>query len=248
VLGACFPRIHLRRDFLPVHDLVSSHERSSTEELRLKDFSSFLREATRITAPDLCPEIRLHLGELSRLWAEQEQWTGRLGLPPPFWGVAWPGGQAIARYILDNPALVRGLSVLDVGSGSGLCAIAAAKAGARAVEAADTDTFSRQAILANASLNRVSVVALQDDLIGALSRWDVVLAGDVWYEKFLAERMTSWLRQLEIEGARVLLGDRGRAFFPRGGLTELGRYAIRASQSLERETITMTGVWKIGRG
>lgn len=140
---------------------------------------------------------------------------------------------------------MRGLSVLDIGSGSGLCAIAAAKAGARGVEAADTDAFSSQAILANASLNRVHVTPLHDDLIGALSRWDVVLAGDVWYEKFLAGRMTAWLRGLAMEGANVLLGDRGRAYFPRAGLTELGRYAVRASPSLERETITMTGVWKI---
>ena len=241
-------RFDFRRDLLPIHHPVSRHERSSIQELRLKDFPSFLRAATRICAPELCPEIRLHLAsDLPGLWAEQEHWSGRLGLPPPFWGIAWPGGQALARYILDNPALVRDRSVLDIGSGSGLCAIAAAKAGARSVQAADTDAFARRAIAANARLNRVAVVALPDDLIGAPPRWDVMLAGDVWYEKFLAQRMTPWLRQSALGGARVLLGDHGRAFFPRTGVTELAHYEVRASQSLERETITMTGVWKISR-
>lgn len=181
------------------------------------------------------------------MWAEHERWIGRPGLPPPFWGVAWPGGQAIARYILDHPDIVRGLSVLDVGSGSGVCAIAAAKAGARTVEAAETDAFSCQAIRANAEINGVRVALLHGDVIGALSRWDVVLAGDVWYERFLAGRMTSWLRELAAGGTRVLLGDLGRAYFPRAGSTELERYAVRSSQSLERENVTMARVWKFGR-
>ena len=201
-----------------------------------------------MTAPALCPEIRLHLArDLPTLLADQEQWLGRLGLPPPFWGVAWSGGQAIARYILDNPEFVRGLTVLDMGSGSGLCAIAAAKAGARAVDAADIDPYSTQAILANAHLNGVSITVLENELIGAPSRWDVVLAGDLWYERFMAGRVTSWLRQIAREESRVLLGDRGRAFFPRSGVACLERYVVGSSQSLERENITTTGVWQISR-
>lgn len=211
-----------------------------------QDFSSFLSAATHVAAPALCPEIALHLAELEVLWASQERWLGRTGLPPPFWGVAWPGGQAIARHILANPALVRGRRVLDIGSGSGLAAIAAARAGASAVEAADADAFARQAILANASLNRVRLLVADGELIGAPSRWDVVLAGDLWYERFLADRMTSWLRQLAGEGTLVLVGDPGRAYFPRAGLAELGCYAVRSSQCLEQEAVTVARVWRIG--
>lgn len=211
-----------------------------------RDFGSFLCAATSVASPPLCPEIALHLArDLDALWAEQERRVGRPGLAAPFWGVAWPGGQALARYLLDHPDAVAGRSVLDLGSGSGLVAIAAAKAGARAVEAADTDAFARAAIAANASLNQVALATLGEDLIGAPSRWDVVLAADLWYERFLAGRATAWLRELAAGGTRVLLGDRGRAFFPRQGLQELQRYRV-PSPSFERDAVTVTTVWRVG--
>jgi predicted nicotinamide N-methyase len=170
---------------------------------------------------------------------------GRAGLPPPFWAAAWPGGQAISRYVLDNAEGVRGLAVLDLGSGSGLCAIAAAMAGAGTVEAAEIDPFAREAIRANALLNQASIATIAEDIIGAPSRWDVVLAGDLWYERFLASRVTSWLCSLAREGTAVFLGDSGRAFFPRTGAVCLARYEIPTSPSFEREDFTMTGVWKV---
>ncbi|MEO7811992.1 MAG: 50S ribosomal protein L11 methyltransferase [Usitatibacter sp.] len=211
------------------------------------DFDSLLRAATRIAAPPLCPELRLHLaGDLDALWAEQERRVGRTGLAAPFWGVAWPGGQALARHVMDNPVTVAGRSVLDLGSGSGLVAIAAARAGARVVEAADTDDFARAAIAANASLNQVALATLAEDLIGAPSRWDVVLAADLWYERFLAGRVTAWLSELAASGTRVLVGDRGRAFLRREGLEELQRYQV-PSPSFERDAVTATGVWQVGR-
>lgn len=210
------------------------------------DFHSLLRAATRVGAPPLCPEVALHLAaDLDALWAEQERRLGRHGLPPPFWGAAWPGGQALARYLLDAPHTVAGLAVLDIGSGSGLTAVAAAKAGARAVEAADTDAFALEAVRANASLNRVAVSTCGEDLIGTPSRWDVVLAADLWYERFFAGRLSAWLRAIAADGTRVLLGDRGRAFFPRGEPAELQRYQV-PSQSFEREAVTATSVWRLG--
>lgn len=213
-----------------------------------RDFDSFLRAATRVAAPPLCPELPLHLAaDLDALWSEQERLVGRPGLAAPFWGVAWPGGQALARYLLDHPDAVAGRSVLDLGSGSGLVAIAAARAGARLVEAADIDAFARDAIAANARLNHVAVEILGEDPIGAPSRWEVVLAADLWYERFLAVRLAGWLRELAAGGTRVLLGDRGRAFFPRAGLAELQRYQV-ATQAFERDAVTETAVWEVGPG
>lgn len=220
------------------------HERSSMHGLP-PDFDSLLHASTRVAAPPLCPELALHLAaDLDTLWAEQERRLGRTGLAPPFWGVAWPGGQALARHVLDNPGTVAGRSVLDLGSGSGIVAIAAAKAGARAVEAADTDGFALAAIAANASLNQVRLATLGDDLIGAYSRWDVVLAADLWYERFFAGRVTAWLSELAAGNTRVLVGDRGRAFFPREGLEELQRYQVPSPFS-ERDAFTVTAVFQV---
>jgi predicted nicotinamide N-methyase len=210
------------------------------------DFAAFLRSATVISGTELCPELRLHQAEdLTELWRAQESWLGRTGLPPPFWGVAWPGGQGLARYTLDNPDLFRDRSVLDMGSGSGLCAIAAAKAGAGGVAGADIDPFSLEAIAANAELNEVRVGTIQGDVIGSPPRWDVILAGDLWYERFLADRVTEWLTRMALEGTTVLFGDGNRAFFPRGSMEEIERYAIKAPESFDRDGIGLTKVWRV---
>ncbi len=209
-------------------------------------FARFLDRATAVAAPALCPELRLHAArDLESLWAQHEAWTGRLGSPPPYWGVAWPGGQALARYLLDHPGVARGRTVLDFGSGSGLCAIAAARAGAGAVTAADADPFSRLAIAANARLNGVRVDTARADLLGAPARWELVVAGDVWYDRFLAQAVTPWLRALARSGATVLVGDIGRAHFPRTGLIELASYAIATSPSFERDVLSAARVWSV---
>lgn len=209
-------------------------------------FDTFVREHTHVSAPTLCPEILLHLSDdLDGVWASQELWLGRCGLPPPFWAVAWVGGQALARYTLDNPLLFHGLSVLDIGSGSGLCAIAAAKAGAATVEAYDIDPFSRHIVDINSRLNEVWIKSLQEDVVGTPSRWDVVLAGDVWYERFGAPPLTEWLRRIADDGTAVIVGDCRRAYFPRFGLTELQRYDVPSPMSLEHNAVTPTGVWRI---
>jgi predicted nicotinamide N-methyase len=213
-----------------------------------KDFSRFLRKATTIAAPELCPELRLHTAtDLPSLWKEHESRIGRLGAAAPFWGIAWPGGQALARFVLDHGPLVAGRTVLDFGSGCGICAIAAARAGARSVEAADIDPYSRLAIGANARLNGASVTIGQTDVMAEQPRWDVVLASDVWYDRFLAERVTPWLRSLARAGTMVLLGDIGRAHFPRSGLVEHASYAIRTMQSLERDSVSVARVCEVRR-
>ena len=228
----------------PRHAGRDSLSSSRGDRTRAQDFPEFLRRSTAIGPADLCPELRLHAArDLQALWRAQEDWQGRLGLAAPYWGVPWPGGQALARYILDHPSQLRGRSVLDFGSGSGICAIAAAKAGARRVEAADIDPYSLEAIAANARLNDVHVELVGEDLLGAPSRWDVVLAGDVWYEKFLAIRLASWLRSPALGATSKLLGDLGRAYFPRTGVVELARYPFPAAAPHERGTAGTVGVW-----
>lgn len=208
-------------------------------------FDAFVNAHTRIVAPPLCPEIALRLGDdLDATWERQESCLASRAATPPYWSVAWVGGQALARYTLDNPALFRRQSILDFGAGSGLCAIAAAKVGATA-DASDIDPCSIAAIAINARLNNVQVAPLHADLIGAPSRWSIVVAADLWYESHLARRLTPWLRQLASEGTRVLLGDCGRAHFPRRQVLELQRYEIPAPQSLEQRSINSTAVWQL---
>ncbi|HZB91597.1 MAG TPA: 50S ribosomal protein L11 methyltransferase, partial [Stellaceae bacterium] len=176
----------------------------------------FIRANTAIAAPPLVPEIRLHLAtEITPLWLATEAELGRAQLPPPYWAFAWAGGQALARYVLDHPTLVYGRKVLDFGAGSGLLALAAAKSGAAQATAAEIDGFAAAAIALNSALNRLEVAVLGEDVIGRLpSPWQVVLVGDMCYERPLAERLTLWLRRLADAGALVLLGDPGRAYLP----------------------------------
>jgi predicted nicotinamide N-methyase len=209
-------------------------------------FDGFVARATRPASPALCPELTLRLGaDLGAVWRRQQAGGAAGSAQPPFWSVAWVGGQALARYILDQPALLRGRSVLDVGSGSGICAIAAAKAGARNVEAFDIDPYARAAIGVNAAHNAVKITQVPEDPVGAVSRWDIVLAGDLWYERFFAMRVSGWLSTLARAGTLVLLGDCGRAHFPRRQATVLQRYAIPSPESLEASAITDTAVWRL---
>ena len=179
-----------------------------------------------------------------QIWEALEEVGGR-NVSPPFWAVAWVGGQALARYVLDRPQVVIGKRVLDLGAGSGLCAIAACKAGALAVEASERDHCGRIAIEMNAALNAVTLSTNDVDLVGDDRQWDVVLAADLWYERLLADRLTPWLRQLAAKGCEVLLGDLGRAYFPRVGVQELARYQIPTPETLERGKITEAAAWRL---
>jgi predicted nicotinamide N-methyase len=214
--------------------------------LSASSFAGFVARATRSASPPLCPELTLRLGaDLDAVWRRQRAAGGAGSALPPFWSVAWVGGQALARYVLDRPALIGGRTVLDIGSGSGICAIAAAKAGARHVEAFDVDPYARAAIGVNAARNGVAIAQVPEDPVGAVSRWDIVLAGDLWYERFFALRISAWLSTLARAGTLVLLGDCGRAHFPRRHATVLQRYAVPSPESLEASAITDTGVWRL---
>ena len=204
----------------------------------------FIRANTAVAAPPLVPELRLHLAtEVTPLWQATEAELERTQLPPPYWAFAWPGGQALARWILDHPADFAGRRVLDFGAGSGLVAIAAAKVGASAT-AAEIDGFALAAIRLNADLNGVAVDVAARDVIGELPQWDAVLAGDMCYERPLAERLTTWLRELAAS-ATILLGDPGRNYFPKAGLEQLARYTVPTSRDLEDRDARETGVWRL---
>ena len=205
----------------------------------------FIRGHTRLLPVPHAPEIKLHLAdEATALWMKTEEELGEMGLPPPFWAFAWAGGQALARYILDHPELVRGRRVLDVATGSGLVAIAAAMAGAARVEASEIDDFALAAIGLNAAENGVTIEARAGDLVGADEGWDVVLAGDVSYERDMAARMTDWLEGLSRRGALALIGDPGRSYLARDRLSAVAEYRIAVSRDLEDAEIKRTQVWR----
>jgi predicted nicotinamide N-methyase len=211
------------------------------------DPALFVRRNTAITAPPLVPEIRLHLAtEITSIWQATEESLLRGAVPPPFWAFAWAGGQALARYILDRPAEVAGRFVLDFGAGSGLVAIAAAKAGAARVVCAEIDHFAAAAISANAALNGVEIKVTTADVIGTTdARWEVVTAGDVCYERPMAERVTVWLRALADRGCLVLLGDPGRAYLPADSLLGRGHYLVPTSRDLEDRETRDAVVWEV---
>jgi predicted nicotinamide N-methyase len=193
------------------------------------------------------PEIRLHLAEESLpIWQKTEEELGEMNVPPPYWAFAWAGGQALARYLLDTPALVRGLSVIDLGSGSGLTAIAAKRAGAAKVLAADIDAFSLAAVRLNAALNSVEVETTGEDLLAsAPERADVILVGDLFYERELAARVTAYIEQAAASGASVLIGDPKRSYFPVGRFTLAAEYQVPVTRELEDAEIKRTSVWRL---
>lgn len=213
----------------------------------MRDPTAFIQKETRFLPVPHAPEISLHLAdEAVDLWKRTEDELAEMGLPPPFWAFAWAGGQALARYILDHPELVRGKSILDFASGSGLVGIAALKAGAASVEATDIDAFAIAAITLNATSNGVSINAHHADWIGREGSWDVICAGDVCYERDMAERVTDWLFTCARNGALVLIGDPGRSYLPRARLRELADYHVPVTRALEDAEIKRTKVWTLG--
>jgi len=208
----------------------------------------FIRANTALLPPPLVPEVKLHLAtEVLPLWRLTEEELQERGVPPPYWAFAWAGGQALARYVLDHPDVVRG-AVLDFGAGSGLVAIAAALAGAAPVLAADIDRFATAAIEFNAQANGVAVATTSDDLIGGPVSWNTILVGDMCYERPLAERLLVWLKQAAAGGATVLLGDPGRSYFPKSGLEKLAAYQVAVTRDLEDREIRDTGVYRLLTG
>jgi predicted nicotinamide N-methyase len=211
----------------------------------IADAEAFILAHTTLQAPPHATELRLHLAdEITPIWRMTEAALGRLGLAPPFWAFAWAGGQALARWLLDHPEEARRRSVLDFAAGSGICAIAAMKAGAARAVACEVDPFCAPAIALNAAANDVVVETLIADLLEAPApAFDLILAGDICYEQSLAGRVLAWLEAAYAAGARVLIGDPGRSYFPRQGLVKLAAYSVPVTRELEDMEIRRTGVW-----
>nr|WP_210270666.1 methyltransferase [Rhizobium rhizolycopersici] len=196
-------------------------------------------------SPPHVPEIRLRLAsEAHDLWLKTEEELEEIGLPPPFWAFAWAGGQGLARYVLDHPDVVCGRTVLDFASGSGLVAIAAKRAGAADVLAADIDPWSGTAIRLNAQLNDVAVRTGLKNIVGEDDGWDVVLAGDVFYDESFADVLIPWFSTLSARGATVLVGDPGRSYCPRKGMAQLSTYEVQVTRALEDSEVKRTTVWR----
>lgn len=211
----------------------------------VKDRRDFIRANTALIAPPHVPEIRLHLAdEAHELWHRTEAELEAIGLEPPFWAFAWAGGQGLARYVLDHPETVAGRRVVDFATGSGLVAIAAMKAGAASVLASDIDPFCAAAVALNADANGVAVATTDRDIVGAALDCDVLLAGDVFYDRAFAERLVPWLGDLTATGVTVLVGDPGRAYLPRERLAELARYEVPVTRILEDAEVKRTTVWQ----
>lgn len=213
----------------------------------MTDSAAFIRANTAVVTTPLVPEISLHLAtEITPLWEATEETLRRANVPPPYWAFAWVGGQAVARLVLDQPERVRGKRVLDFASGSGIAGIAAAKAGAARVVAAEIDTLAVAAIGLNADVNGVALEVVGGDLVGRmLDGIDVVLAGDVCYEKPMADLVTPWLRALAKAGVEVILGDPGRAYVPKDGIEPLARYAVPTTREVEDRDVRDTTVWRL---
>lgn len=198
-------------------------------------------------APPLVPEVKLHLAhEAVPLWQKTEEELGEMGLAPPFWAFAWAGGQALSRYVLDHAETVKNLKVLDLATGSGLVAIAALQAGAAKTTAADIDEFATTAAEMNAELNQVSLDIRLEDLLQQQPPFaDVILVGDLFYEKTLAARCLAWLRQAQEQGAKILIGDPGRSYLPKEQLEKLAEYNVPVTRDLEDAEIKRTAVWRL---
>jgi predicted nicotinamide N-methyase len=222
--------------------------------------AEFIRSRTTSAAPPLIPEITLYLSgdEPTVLWEHTERETGRGGLPPPFWAYPWAGGIALARYLLDHPERVAGRVVLDLASGSGLVAIAAARAGAARVLASDIDPMAVAAIALNAAVNRVEVAVTDADLLAgeeaaaallggetSFPAPDLVVVGDACYERRMAHRMLAFLRRAQASGASALLGDPGRTYLPAAGLRPLASYVVPAWPGLEDAEVKQSTVWQL---
>jgi predicted nicotinamide N-methyase len=222
-----------------------SHGR--TEGLSIRDPAAFVRAETRARPVPLAPEITLRVADKAvPLWSKTEDELAEAGLPPPFWAFAWAGGQALARYLLDRPEIVRGRRVLDVGSGSGLVAIAAMKAGAGNVTAVDVDPFAIAVIAINAKANGVSLaLSCVDPIDAPRPAVDLVTVGDLFYERDLAERLLFWLDGFLDDGAEVLIGDPGRSYLPTARLEELAVYSVSVTRELEDADIKRSAAFRL---
>lgn len=215
--------------------------------MSIADPRAFIVANTRLQAVPHAPEISLWLAdEITPIWKLTEEELGELGLPPPFWAFAWSGGQGLARWVLDNPEVFAGQTVVDFAAGSGLVGIAAMKAGAAGVLAADIDPFCGAAVALNGEANGVALSFTDADLLDAPPpRVDILCAGDVCYEKPMTERVMAWLRVAKAQGSRVFIGDPHRTYFRTDGLTHLAEYQVPTTRELEDFAIKRSSVFEL---
>ena len=207
--------------------------------------AEFVLGQTAISRAPLVPELALHLAsEITPIWQASEQSLAREGVEPPYWAFAWPGGQALARFVLDDPPRVAGRRVLDLAAGGGIAGIAAARAGA-AVTAAEIDPLAAAAIRANAALNGVEITVALGDPLRHPAETEVILAGDVCSEARMTARVVPWLREAASRGLAVLLADPGRAYLPGEGLEPLVRYQVPVTRELEDRLVRETTVYRV---
>lgn len=209
------------------------------------DPAAFILAHTRLQPVSHAPEISLWLAdEVTPIWRLTEEKLGEMGVPPPFWAFAWAGGQALARYLLDHPDRVRGRGVLDFAAGSGLVGIAALKAGAASALCADIDPFCRAAVALNAEANGMTLDFTADNLLDRdPPPVDLICAGDVFYERPMAEAVIAWLKAARAQGTEVLIGDPRRSYFPKGDLIQLAEYEVPTTRELEDQAVKRSGVY-----
>lgn len=208
---------------------------------------AFIRSNTELLSPPLTPEITLHLAtESLPIWRKTEEELGEMNVPPPYWAFAWAGGQALARYVLDNPDMVAEKSVIDLGAGSGLVAIAAAKSGASGVLAIDVDPLANAAIALNAAANSVVIQASSQNVFEEpLPDADVLLVGDLFYERDLAQRVLELIETADLRGTDVLVGDPRRSYFPLERFAQVAFYEVPVTRELEDSELKRTAVWRL---
>jgi len=207
---------------------------------------AFILANTTLLSPPLVPEIRLHLAQESvPIWLKTEEELGQMNVAPPYWAFAWAGGQALARYILDTPTLFVGRRVLDLGAGSGLTAIASMKVGAHSVIANDIDELALSATALNATENDVVITPSSADLLASLPQdFDVILVGDLFYERQLADKVLAFITAAAASGALILIGDPQRNYFPTGRFERVAEYDVPVTRELEDGLIKRTAVWR----
>ncbi len=213
----------------------------------ISDPTAFILANTRLQPVNHAPEISLWLAdEVTPIWRLTEEELGEMGVPPPFWAFAWAGGQALARYLLDHPDEAAVRRVLDLAAGSGLVGVAAIKAGAAHVLCADIDPFCEAAVALNAAANGVSLdFTAQNLLEGEPPAVDLICAGDVFYERPMAERVIAWLKTARDRGAEVLIGDPRRSYFPKGELIQVAEYEVPTTRELEDQAVKRSGVYRL---
>ena len=213
----------------------------------IEDRAAFIRANTKLLCPPLVPEIKLYLAEESLpIWLKTEEELGEINVPPPFWAFAWAGGQALARYLLDNRDVVAGKTVLDLGCGSGLTAIAPMMAGAKSALAADIDMLALAATTLNAEANGVIVSVTSENLLAFPPKpFDVTLVGDLFYERAMSDHVLAYIEAAARQGSVILIGDPQRNYFPRDRFTKVAEYNVPVTRELEDNEIKRTAVWRL---